>query len=244
MIREAICLALDFDNSKDALDMIKKVQPYVGMVKVGLELFVSEGPGIIDKIHDEGVDMFLDLKFYDIPNTVAKACLAGARHNVKIINMHAYGGLEMMHVAVQEIEKASRIEGFKMPILAGVSLLTSVSQHVLNNQMCVNMTVDDYVKFLSKQAKAAGLTGMVTSPLEVSEVSKLGLITIVPGIRLGGDDVDDQVRIATPYQAVLNGADYLVVGRSITAAKDPEEAASKIYGQVNVALNERALFTI
>lgn len=216
-----VIIALDFKDLKTTVDFLDKFEGESLYVKVGMELFYAEGKRIIDEIKRRGHFIFLDLKLHDIPNTVKKAMANIASLNVDIVNCHATGGIKMMQAAKEGLLLGS--QGKKAPLLIAVTQLTSTSKDMLNNELQIPGEVIDSVVSLARNAKEAGLDGVVCSPLEVKAIKSIDkdFITVTPGIRLLDSAKDDQVRITTPSDARVLGTDYIVVGRPITASEDP-----------------------
>jgi len=222
---EKLIVALDLRSLAEAKEMVKKLSPDVRIFKVGMGLFTLCGPDAVALVHDSGAKVFLDLKFHDIPNTVAHAVRSAAKLGVFMMNIHALGGSEMMMRAVE----AAR-ESEKRPKLLGVTVLTSMDQSSIG-EVGINMKIEDEVVTLARLGKDSGLDGVVASPGETNLIRKnLGkdFIIVTPGIRPAGAEKDDQKRVMTPADAVRAGADYIVVGRPITETKDPLAAAKKI----------------
>lgn len=215
-----VIIACDFNSQAevmDFLDMFPEEKPYV---KIGMELFYSSGPEIVQKIKERGHKIFLDLKLCDIPNTVKKSMSVLSKLNVDMCNLHAFGGSKMMQGA---IEGLTRPDGTR-PLLIAVTQLTSTSEELMQNELKINMPLKEVVLSYAENAKNSGLDGVVCSPLEAQAVHERcgsSFLTVTPGIRFAGGDVGDQVRITTPEQAAKIGSDYIVVGRPITAAENP-----------------------
>jgi orotidine-5'-phosphate decarboxylase len=231
---EKLIVALDFDRLAPALQMASRLAGLAGMFKIGRELFTAEGPRAVERLARRGAGIFLDLKFHDIPNTVAGAVRAAAElPGVRLVNVHALGGKEMMRAA------ARAVVGLKnRPKVLGVTLITSMDEEALREVGILGPPAKRVVK-LARLAKLAGLDGVVASPLEVADIRLAcgkQFLTVVPGIRPSAAQKNDQVRTATPGEAIRAGADYLVVGRPITAAKDPRAAAKKILEEMSAAL--------
>ncbi len=225
-----IIVALDYDNQTDALNLAKQLNPMQCRLKVGKELFTACGPNLIEALHRLGFEVFLDLKFHDIPNTVAKACKAAANLGVWMLNVHASGGSDMMQAAKEAI---CTIE--KPPLLIAVTVLTSMSEVTLKT-LGVQTPLADQVLSLAHLTKEAGLDGVVCSAQEAHDLKQaLGqdFKLITPGIRLPNAAKDDQTRIVTPQQALKNGSDYLVIGRPITQATDPATVLAEIDQQIS-----------
>ncbi|EKT4486649.1 MULTISPECIES: orotidine-5'-phosphate decarboxylase [Shewanella] len=219
MTETPIVVALDFDNKFKALQLIDKLDPSMCRLKVGKEMFTLFGPQLVKEIHDRGFDLFLDLKFHDIPNTVAKAVTAAAEMGVWMVNVHASGGLAMMDAA----RRALLPYGDNAPLLIAVTVLTSMSDDELK-LIGVEGSAEDQVRRLARLTQKAGLDGVVCSARESSMLkAELGadFKLVTPGIRPAGSDAGDQKRIMTPAEAMAAGSDYLVIGRPITQAADP-----------------------
>lgn len=224
-----IIVAIDSSNEKDAYSLISKLDPSLCKLKVGKELFVSHGPQLVEKFVVSGYDVFLDLKFHDIPNTVYKACMAAANLGVWMVNVHASGGEEMLIAA-----KAAITESKYKPLLTAVTILTSMPEDQIAS-IGITDGLNMHIKRLAKLAHKCGLDGVVCSALEakmVKEYTDNSFLTITPGIRLVDSLIDDQSRIMTPIAAINNLADYLVIGRPITQAKDPGMVLQNIYSQI------------
>ncbi|KJS17596.1 MAG: orotidine 5'-phosphate decarboxylase [Peptococcaceae bacterium BRH_c4b] len=235
--KDRLIIALDVSDSQQALDLVKMLAPYAGMFKVGMELFYSQGAGIISEIKKKNGKVFLDLKLHDIPNTVYRAARALAGLGADIINVHAAGGKEMMRQAMAGVKEGAAASGARPPLVIAVTVLTSIDQEVFNNQLGVPGPIIDIVLSWAVQAKEAGLDGVVASPLEVAAIREAcgkNFVVVTPGIRPSGSDVGDQKRIMTPGQAINAGATYIVVGRPVTAADDPVSAAMKIAAEIDL----------
>ncbi len=216
-----IIIALDL-NRKKALEIAKELDPTLCKVKVGSELFTSSGPEIIEELKKLGFDIFLDLKFHDIPNTVASAVKVACNLGIWMTNVHASGGKQMMMSAVQALNKDIR------PILIGVTVLTSIVKIEAKN---INInTIEDHALSLAVLAKDSGLDGVVCSPKEVKKIKEIcgkDFIAVTPGIRLGNSE-DDQNRVSSPKEAIQNGSDFLVIGRPITKSNQPLKTLDSI----------------
>ena len=218
-----VIVALDFENGKRALEFLDKFEGRKPFVKIGMELFYSEGPSIVKEIKARGHKIFLDLKLHDIPNTVTKAMTVLSALDIDMVNVHAAGGRAMMEKALEGLARS----GADRPLLIAVTQLTSTDQKMLENELLINEPVGEVVMKYAKNAAAAGLDGVVCSALEAAEVHKncgSAFLTVTPGIRFEGEDAGDQKRIMTPAGAKKAGADYIVVGRPITKAADPAAA--------------------
>lgn len=218
-----VIVACDFAGAKQTFAFLDRFGTARPFVKIGMELYYAEGPEIVRKIKERGHRIFLDLKLHDIPNTVKKAMAVLSRLDVDMTNLHAGGGVEMMKYA---LEGLTRPDGTR-PILIAVTMLTSISQSVMTEELGIGGELPETVIRYAKNARAAGLDGVVCSPLEariVHENCGAGFIAVTPGVRFADGDVGDQKRVMTPAEAKRIGSDYIVVGRPITAAPDPEAA--------------------
>lgn len=224
-----VVVALDFPTQKQAIDMAQQLNPEHCRVKVGKELFTSAGPQVLENLHKLGFEVFLDLKFHDIPNTCAKACAAAAQLGVWMINVHASGGRRMMEAARNELEKSRH-----QPLLIGVTVLTSMEQADLA-EIGLNVNPQEQVKRLATLALNSGLDGVVCSAQEVGLIQEIAqsqaasqFYTVTPGIRPAGSEQGDQRRVLTPQQAQAAGVDYMVIGRPITQALNPAQTCVEI----------------
>lgn len=225
-----IICALDTQDVTEASAIAHEVQPHVGAIKLGLEFFTANGAAGVQEITKLGVPVFLDLKFHDIPNTVAKAIAATAGMNMFMMTVHTSGGRGMLQAAIDASDRVAQVTGKERPLVIGVTLLTSLDQDDIS-LIGFQDTVQDQVIRLADLAQSAGLDGVVCSPFEIAPIrKKLGddLTLVVPGIRPEGSAQGDQKRILTPKEALKRGADYLVIGRPITEASDRAAAALKI----------------
>lgn len=222
-----VVVALDYANARSALKFVDTVNPELCRLKVGKELFTREGPELVRQLVREGFDVFLDLKFHDIPNTVGKAVSAAAELGVWMLNVHALGGRPMLLAARQAVDA---VQTQRKPLLIAVSILTSTDQLVLD-ELGIGKTVQQTVQDLTAMALACGIDGMVCSALEADVLrDKFGdkPVLVTPGIRPAGSDNDDQHRIMTPQKAIQAGASYLVIGRPITQSSDPAATLQRI----------------
>ena len=218
-----VIIACDFSSKQACMDFLDKFTGKKPFVKIGMELFYAEGPQIVREIKARGHKIFLDLKLHDIPNTVKKSMAVLSNLDVDMTNLHAAGTGAMMEGA---LEGLTRADGTR-PILIAVTQLTSTSEERMKNELLINEPIDKVVMHYAKNAKDSGLDGVVCSPLEAGKVHDLcgkDFLTITPGVRFADGDIGDQVRVMTPEQAKLEGSDYIVVGRPITAAADPVAA--------------------
>jgi orotidine-5'-phosphate decarboxylase len=234
IISNPVICALDTKDIDEAKKLCVAIKPYVGMVKLGLEFFTMHGPQGIAAISAAGIPIFLDMKFHDIPNTVAEAVRSAIRMSVSIITVHTLGGEDMMKAAAMAAEdEAKRLKKPK-PMIFGVTILTSMDKEDISD-VGIGRSVAKQVEILAKLARKSGLEGVVCSPHEIAKVKTVcgsDFKTIVPGIRPKSSEVGDQKRVMTPGEAIKNGADYLVIGRPITKALKPVEAAKSIYLQL------------
>ncbi|HWW00974.1 MAG TPA: orotidine-5'-phosphate decarboxylase [Candidatus Acidoferrum sp.] len=233
-MRNPILVALDVPTAETALDLARDLAPVVGGFKIGSELFTSAGPDIVRRVRDTGSAVFLDLKFHDIPNTVAKAVAAATRLDVQMLTIHTGGGLDMMRAAEESAQRTASQSGRNAPLVLGVTVLTSLDGQTLAEVGC-DANVGRQVERLAGLAMRAGLRGLVCSPLEIvalrqSLPEKIQLVT--PGIRTGAEKADDQKRTLSPKEAIEAGASWLVIGRPIYEAKSPRDAAEKILAEL------------
>ena len=223
-MKSPIIVALDMDSER-ALELAKKLNPQECKVKVGSQLFTADGPIIIEKLNELGFDIFLDLKFHDIPNTVKKAVETVIKMGVWMLNVHSLGGKEMLRAAYEVVEKASI-----KPLLVGVTILTSLNDKALK-EVGLGLNTGDQVLLLAELCQAEGLNGVVCSANELSILRKHldeDFLLVTPGIRSIEIEKDDQKRISTASEAISNGADYIVIGREITNEIDPSKKIRKI----------------
>ena len=223
-MKSPIIVALDME-SKRALELAKKLNPQECKVKVGSQLFTADGPIIIEKLNELGFDIFLDLKFHDIPNTVKKAVEVAIKMGVWMLNVHSLGGKEMLRAAYEVVEKVSI-----KPLLVGVTVLTSLNDKALK-EVGLGLNTEDQVLLLAELCQTEGLNGVVCSANELSVLRKHleeDFLLVTPGIRSSGQESDDQKRISTASEAISNGADYIVIGREISNEIDPSEKIRQI----------------
>ncbi len=237
-MQNPIIAALDVPEVETALQLVAELAPVVGAFKIGSELFTSAGPDIVRRIRGTGASVFLDLKFHDIPNTVAKAVAAATRLDVQMLTIHTSGGLEMMRAAEESAQQTAKQSGRNAPLVLGVTVLTSMDTNNIN-EVGVGGSVGHQVERLASLAVKAGLRGLVCSPLEIAGLRQLlpaSVQLITPGIRTGAEKADDQKRTLTPAEAMAAGANWLVIGRPIYAARNPRGAVETI----RAALEARA----
>lgn len=229
-----IMVALDYANAEGAEGLLKQLEGIPCYVKVGMQLFYAAGPGFVASLKERGYKVFLDVKMHDIPNTVKGGAESVTRLGVDVFNVHAAGGKQMMEAALEGVDKGLS-SGAVRPIVIGVTQLTSTSVQVLNDEIGLTGTVEQAVIRYARLAHAAGLQGVVASPLEVTAIKAAcgdGFVTVTPGIRPTGADVGDQSRIMTPAEAFAQGTDYVVIGRPITGAADPRAAIEAIIDSI------------
>jgi orotidine-5'-phosphate decarboxylase len=229
-MRNPIIAALDVPTAEQALKLAGQIAPAVGAFKIGSELFTAAGPDIVRKIRATGASVFLDLKFHDIPNTVAKAVTAAVQLDVQMLTVHTSGGFDMLKAAEQAAEEVAWKLGRIPPLVLGVTVLTSLDTAALR-EIGLDVNVEYQVRRLATVATRAGLRGLVCSPQEVVKLRQAippAMQLVTPGIRTGAETADDQKRTLTPREAVAAGANWLVIGRPIYAAENPRLAAEKI----------------
>ena len=233
-----VVVALDVDTAAQALALVEQLRGAVGMFKVGKQLFTAAGPDVVRQIIAQGERVFLDLKFHDIPNTVAKAGIEAARLGVSIFNVHASGGSQMLRTVAQEVAAASEKEGFARPQILGVTVLTSMTTEAFA-ELGITRSLSEQVIHLAQLCDAAGIDGVVASPQEIvpirQAVTNENFVVLTPGVRPAGAALNDQARVMTPSEAIKAGASYLVIGRPIIAASDPRGAAEKILQEIELA---------
>ena len=233
--RERIIVALDTADIRFAKKLIQTLKDDIKIYKVGNELFTAHGPKAVQMVRDAGAQVFLDLKYHDIPNTVASAARQAVSLGVFMFNVHVSGGLQMMQEAVSGDENEARKKNINPPKLMGVTLLTSLNQEEVTKQIGISKPIDDIVLHYAELAQKAGLDGVVASAREIEKIrAKFGpeFLIVTPGIRPDWAEHGDQERVMTPKEALGWGADYLVIGRPITQAKDPREAVSRILAEL------------
>jgi orotidine-5'-phosphate decarboxylase len=233
--RKKIIFALDVENMGEAERWADLLAPHVGMFKIGKQLFTACGPAVVRAIRERGGEVFLDLKYHDIPNTVAMASLEAARLGVRLFNLHALGGYEMMSRTMEALDR-SFPDVNRARVLA-VTILTSSNEETLRG-VGIELPVSDMVVKLALLAKSAGIDGVVASPLEIPMIRDAcgsDFLIVTPGVRPAFASTDDQKRVMTPSEAVTAGADYLVIGRPISAAQCPVRAVEMIIEEIMTA---------
>lgn len=238
-IKDRLIVALDTSSESEVVKLINELSNYVGYFKVGLELFTSLGPKIIQIIKDQGNKVFFDGKLLDIPNTVSGAVANLVRHRVDMLNVYMSGGTKMLQEAKSALVETAQKYNLEPPKLLGVTVLTSISNEILQNDLKVKAEIDEYVLHLAELAVNNNLDGIICSPNEAKLIRKnikKDFLIVTPGVRPSWAKTNDQERIATPKEAIKNGASHIVVGRPITGAKDPIDAAKKILDEIEDGL--------
>jgi len=225
---DRLCIALDFPTREEVVSMARRLAGRVGWMKVGLEAFVAEGPGLVAEVAKTGAKVFLDLKLHDIPATVAGAVAAAARSGAQMVNVHASGGRAMIEAAREAADRA------RLERLIAVTLLTSIDTRALADLPMAGHPegIARRLALLAKECRLDGVVCAATDVRGIREACGPDFLTVVPGIRLAGAEIQDQKRVATPAAALLNGASLLVVGRPVTAAPDPETALETILAEM------------
>ncbi len=238
--KERIILALDVDTVEEAKELVLELKDYVGFFKVGLQL-QSYGFEVSEMIKECGSRVFYDMKFHDIPNTVARASANLVKRGINFFDVHIKGGSKMMSATVKLAQETAKRYEIDSPTILGVTLLSSFGQRTLTQELNVNMSIDEYVSRLAKTAKESGLNGVVASASEapiIREVCGDDFIIVCPAVRPTWSVVNDQVRVVTPSDAIKSGVDYMVVGRPVTAAENKVEAIELIIQEINDALED------
>lgn len=234
-VKERVIVALDVPTAGEASEVVEELREEVGAFKIGSQLFTAAGPQLVKEFTDAGLKIFLDLKFHDIPTTVANAAVEAARLGVWMLNVHTLGGVEMMKKTVDEVRAVCEREKMTRPLLIGVTILTSSTEETLR-EVGMETAVEDQVSKLARLAETSGLDGVVASPMEINTirqtVPKPSFRIVTPGIRPQSATNDDQMRVTTFKRAVESGADFVVIGRPILQAANRSEAVRKIIGEV------------
>ena len=236
MSQNQLIVALDVEDLAAADQLVTTLSDEVKWFKIGKQLFTAVGPTSVKLLHETKRNIFLDLKFHDIPNTVAGAVASGTKIGANMINMHASGGLEMMGAATEVAEKQTSELGIPKPTLLGVTILTSVDETIFQRDFGTQRKLKDQVAYLAELSQRAGLDGVVASPLEIGLIRRVcgdDFVIVTPGVRPAWAASNDQQRVMTPAEAVDAGADYIVVGRPITAADNPRDAARAILQEID-----------
>ncbi|HKB64388.1 MAG TPA: orotidine-5'-phosphate decarboxylase [Pyrinomonadaceae bacterium] len=233
-----LIVALDVDNARKARELVSALRGVAGMFKIGMQLFTAAGPALVREIISSGERVFLDLKYHDIPNTVALAGVEATRLGVSIFNIHASGGSEMMLRTAESVSECAAAEGLPRPLVIAVTILTSANE-VAVAEVGFGAAPAELVPRLALLAQASGMDGVVASPLEVSiirsVVKRPDFVVVAPGVRPAGAGLFDQKRVTTPRDAIRAGADYVVVGRPILEAPDPAQAAQQILDELQLS---------
>jgi len=232
-----IIFALDVGSWTEAQRFVEELKEWVWGFKIGKELFTWMGPQVVEMVHEKGAKVFLDLKYHDIPATVAKASAMATRLKVSMFNLHTLGGMDMMRAAVEASREAAHKEGLPAPMILGVTVLTSLRERDLGN-VGITLSVEEEVVQLASLAQRAGLDGVVASPLEIEPLRGAcgeDMIIVTPGVRPSKGPRHDQARVMTPAEAIQAGADYVVIGRPIRDAADPLKATQEILQEIRSA---------
>ncbi len=236
-LKDRIIIALDLDSDREALALVDELIGEVGMFKVGHQLFTAYGPGIVRRITEKGGRVFLDLKYHDIPHTVARASAEAVKLGVSIFNVHALGGLDMMKAAVSATKEEADRQGAPVPLVLAVTILTSMDDTALRRELKINRSLRREVSHLAELAQRAGMGGVVASPQEIAMLRKVirgRFVVLTPGIRPAWAGKDDQKRVMSPGEAIAAGADYLVVGRPVLKSSDRKAAVHKIIHEIEL----------
>jgi orotidine-5'-phosphate decarboxylase len=237
-LSEKLILALDVETSDEATRLVDLLRGKVGGFKVGLQLFTANGPTVVKRIQEKGEKVFLDLKFHDIPNTVAHAVTEACKLGVSMVTLHASGGSDMMKAAAKAARNWNLKGNSTRPILLAVTVLTSLSESILGEELAIQRPLREQVIHLAWMAQESGMDGVVASPQEIREIRAAcgrNFLIVTPGVRPSWAAAGDQKRIMTPKEAIEAGADYIVVGRPILAAPDPVMAASQVIAEIESA---------
>lgn len=240
--KDRIILALDVDDIDEVKDLVVELKDYVGYFKVGLQLLTSCGFDVIRIIKELGGKVYCDLKFHDIPNTVAHSCSNLVKHDIDFFNLHLQGGSKMVSQAVKASKDTARGLNIDPPTILGTTLLSSFGQRTLTQELCVEKNIEEYIIQLAHVAKDNGLDGIVAGASEAKKIRQLfgeNFIILCPATRPTWAAVNDQVRVDTPSEAILSGVDFLVIGRPITDAPDKIGAINLIIDEISTALSEK-----
>lgn len=233
--RDRLILAVDTPTIEGARRIIDELSEHVGIFKIGLEMLMNEGPQVLKVFQERGLPVFFDGKFLDIPNTVAKATEAVSSRGVQMFTVHATGGRKMLEACVKANLEASARAGKPEPLILAVTVLTSLDQNALNSELGVAGSVSEQVVNLAKLCRDSGVKGLVASPEEITPIRDAvgnSMVLVTPGVRPLWAEVNDQSRVMTPANAIKHGADYLVIGRPITSASNPKDAAKRIAEEI------------
>jgi orotidine-5'-phosphate decarboxylase len=235
--KDRLVLALDIDDDKEALAIVHELKDVVGTFKVGHQLFTAFGPDIVRRITNAGGRVFLDLKYHDIPNTVAKASAEAVKLGVSIFNVHALGGFDMMKAAAESAKEEAQKQNLPTPLVLAVTIITSMDEKSLRKELKIARSLQREVAHLARLAQRAGMHGVVASPQEIKMLRRAirGVFVILtPGVRPAWAGQDDQKRIMTPGEAVAAGTDYIVVGRPVLRAAKRRDAVKKILEDMEI----------
>jgi len=239
---DPIIVALDFPEEKKALEVAEKIIPYVKNFKVGLELFSVAGPHIVKALKEMGTNVFIDLKLFDIPNTVVRTLDRLLTLDPFMVTLHILGGEEMLRESVKLVSQYKESNKTEYPYLLGVTVLTSFNEETLRRSWGISRSLPEQVLFLAQLAQETGLDGVIASPWEIELLRnnlRRPMLIVTPGIRLTKDKTDDQQRIMTPREALERGSDYLVIGRPITQSPDPYQVIQDIRSQIEDIVESR-----
>ncbi len=231
---DRLVIALDVENDREALGIVAELKDSVGVFKVGHQLFTAYGPDIVRRIIGMGGRVFLDLKYHDIPNTVAKASAEAVKLGVSIFNVHSLGGFDMMKAAAEAAKETAEKHNLPAPTVLAVTILTSMDERSMRKELKITRSLQREVAHLARLAQRAGMHGVVASPQEIKMLRRSvrgEFVVLTPGVRPAWADKDDQKRVMTPGEAVKAGADYIVVGRPVLKASDRKAAVMKISGR-------------
>lgn len=237
MASEKLIVALDFDNLDYASRLVEQLSDCVGMFKIGSQLFTATGPAAIHTLLEHQKRIFLDLKFHDIPNTVARAAAAATELCVDMFNVHVAGGATMMNEAAKAARRTAEQLGINAPLVLGVTVLTSLDEQQLQSTWNTTCPLRELISSFAKSAKQSGLDGVIASPHEIDVIREAcgkDFLIVTPGVRPSWAVQDDQQRVMTPGEAIARGADYIVVGRPIYTAPNPKEAAMNIIREMEI----------
>lgn len=238
--KEKLIIALDVDRASRAFSLVERLNPFAGMFKIGMELFYSQGPPVVEGLIRRQGRVFLDLKLHDIPHTVARTSRVLTRLGVAMFNVHAGGGRDMMRAAVESAGEAAAAMGVNRPLVIAVTVLTSINQQAFTRELGLDGSILDRVVAWALLARECGLDGVVASAREAAAIRQAcgpDFVIVAPGIRPAGADAGDQKRVMTPSQALAAGASHLVVGRPVIAAPDPVEAARNLLREIEEGNN-------
>ncbi len=238
---DRLVLALDLDDDQEALGIVDELKGSVGLFKVGHQLFTAYGPDIVRRIIARGGRVFLDLKYHDLPNTVAKASAEAVKLGASIFNVHALGGLDMMRAAAEAAQETADKLGMPAPVALAVTVLTSMDEKSLRKELKIMRSLQREVSHLARLAQRAGMHGVVASPQEIKMLRRAvrgEFIILTPGVRPVWAGKDDQKRTMTPGEAVAAGADYIVIGRPVLKAEDRKEAVRKIIEEIETSVSD------